>query len=223
VDLVAVASQKGGAGKTTIVVHLAVAAAIAGERVVVIDTDPQGSATSWGRSRSRNSQVVLVEVRKASALDLLDVCRRMEADGFSVAIVDTEPKTGLAASRALELANLALMPLRPSAFDVDAIGATATLVRATAVPAAAWIINACPPRAPEVAQTRAVLREYEFPIAGELGERRAYRRAVSTGRSVIEFEPNGSAAEEIRSLWSWCHATMRPVNHETVPPQKAEM
>ncbi len=222
-DLVAIASQKGGAGKTTIAVHLAVAAAIAGERVVIIDTDPQGSAMSWGRSRARTEQTTRVDVQKASALELLDLCRRMEADGFSVAIVDTEPKTGLAASRALELANLALMPLRPSAFDVDAIGATATLVRATDVPAAAWIINACPPRAPEIAQTRDVLHEYEFPIAGELGERRAYRRAVASGRSVLEFEPNGSASDEIRALWSWCHATMQPNHRETVPPQKANV
>ena len=77
------------------------------------------------------------------------------------------------------------------------------IVRAAGV-RAAFVLSACPFRAPEIVETRHVLETFGFPIApAVITDRRAFARAVATGRAVTEFESEGKAAEEIRALWTW--------------------
>ena len=96
-----------------------------------------------------------------------------------------------------------LIPVRPSAFDLAAVPAVIEIIRAAKVPGA-FILSACPFRAPEIAETRAALESYGLPIAPiEVTDRRAFARAVTTGSAVTEFEKDGKAADEIRSLWAW--------------------
>jgi chromosome partitioning protein len=196
---IAFLSQKGGSGKTTLAVHTAVAAQEAKERVVVIDSDPQRSATTWSEARKGAAPVVVT----VSALDLEKVLAAARHDRMTLAIVDTAPHTAPDAARVARLADLVVIPVRPSAFDIAAVGATVTML--TAVSArGCFVISAAPPRSPEIVDTRRILEDYGLPVyGGEITDRRAFARAVASGRAVTEFDAEGKAAAEIRSLWKW--------------------
>ncbi len=96
-----------------------------------------------------------------------------------------------------------MIPCRPTAFDLAAVGSAVEIVAAAKTPAV-LVLSACPFPSPEIAETRQVLGEYGLPVApDEITDRRAFARAVATGRSVTEFEANGKAADEIRQFWHW--------------------
>jgi chromosome partitioning protein len=192
-------SQKGGSGKTTLAVHTAVAAQDAGMKVVVVDTDPQHSATVWGAARQAAAPIVATVA--GSGLDR--VLAAAAGEGMSLAIVDTAPHAAPEAARTARTADLVLIPCRPTAFDLAAAEGAARIAIAAKVPAA-FVLSACPIRAPEIEETRKALAGYGLPVAPvEIAERRAFSRAIATGRSVTEFETDGRAAGEIRALWEW--------------------
>jgi chromosome partitioning protein len=199
VKVVAFLSQKGGSGKTTLSVHTAVAAEASGVQVCIIDADPQESATAWAGSREASTPIVAT----AQAGDLDPALAAARAEGMALAIVDSPPHAAPAAGQIAKRSDLVLIPVRPSAFDLAAVPAVIEIIRAAKVPGA-FILSACPFRAPEIAETRAALETYGLPIAPvEVTDRRAFARAVTTGSAVTEFEKDGKAAEEIRSLWTW--------------------
>ena len=197
-------SQKGGAGKTTLAVHLAVAACDAGERVVVIDTDPQRSATVWSSSREAEAPIVAT----ASVGDVDRVLAAARGDDMTLVVIDTAPHAAPDAARIARTSGLIVIPCRPTAFDLAAVEASVRIVQA-AKARAVLVLSACPPRAPEVAEARDALATYGLPVAPvEITERRAFSRAVATGRAVTEFEADGKAAAEIRALWAWLQKEM---------------
>ena len=197
---IAIVSQKGGAGKTTLAVHIAVAAQEDGERVVIVDTDLQKSAATW--SESRASATPAVAPVATAALD--DVIAAARHDAITLCIIDTAPHAAPDAARVARAADLVLIPCRPTAFDLAAAGSAVDIVRAAGA-FGAFILSACPFRAPEILETRAVLTtRYGLPVAPvEITDRRAFARAIATGRAVTEFDSHGKAAEEIRALWRW--------------------
>lgn len=96
-----------------------------------------------------------------------------------------------------------IIPCRPTAFDIAAVGNAVEIVRAASV-RAVLVLSACPFRAPEIAETRLLLAEHGLPLAPvTITDRRAFARAIATGRAVTEFDPTGKAAEEIRDFWQW--------------------
>jgi chromosome partitioning protein len=192
-------SQKGGSGKTTLAVHLAVAAAEAGLKVAIADTDPQQSATAWWEAREQRPPLVAT----ITPGDLRRVVAAARTDGIDLLIVDSAPHAGPEAPQVARMADAVLIPCRPSMFDLAAVGAAVEIARAAGVPAA-LVLNECPSRAPEVAAARAALAAIGPPVAAvEIAERRAFARAVASGQAVTEFDPHGKAAEEIRALLAW--------------------
>lgn len=192
-------SQKGGAGKTTLSVHMAVAAGESGERVALVDTDPQRSATVWSEARTSETPIVAT----VSAGDLDEVLRAGRQDRMTLMIVDTAPHAAPDAARIASAVDLICIPCRPTAFDLAAVGNAVEIVRAART-SAVLVLSACPFRSPEIAETRQLLSEYGLPVCpGDITDRRAFARAVATGRAVTEFEEDGKAAAEIRALWSW--------------------
>lgn len=194
---IAVMSLKGGSGKTTLSVHLAVAATAQGLRVVLFDTDHlQLSAQTWAQVRDQESPTVV-------ALDphrLADALAAAQTDGYDLAVIDTAPHDGPDAVDVARVVDLAVLPVRPSVFDLAAANRTIEIVRQHAK-RALLVLSACPPRAPEVGQAREALAKTGVPVAAtEITDRRAYARAIQTGRSVLEFEPDGKAAAEISAL-----------------------
>ena len=197
-------SQKGGSGKTTLSVHTAVTAQESGEQVVIIDTDPQQSATSWADARESDSPPVAT----ISVGEIDKVMNAARQEGISLAVVDTAPHATPDASKVAQIADLVVIPVRPSAFDIAAAGNAVQIARAAGAKTV-FVLSACPFRSPEVNETRELLAGYGLPIAPmEITERRAFARAVASGRAVTEFESNGKAAEEIRALWEWLKGQM---------------
>ena len=202
---IAFLSQKGGGGKTTLAVHCAVAAIADGSRVAVIDTDPQGTATRWGESRASDSPVVA----KATAQQLDDVLAAARHDAMTYCIIDSAPHATPSASRVAAAADLIMIPVRPTAFDLAAVPATVAIVQA-AKKRAAFVLSACPSRSQETAEAADVLASYGITVVPVIiHDRRAFSRAVATGRAVAEFEPNGKAAAEIDALWDWIKGEIR--------------
>jgi len=196
---IAFLSQKGGSGKTTLAVHIAVAAHEAGQRVVVVDTDPQRSATTWGNAREAAAPLVA----SAAVSDLARVLDAAKTEAMTLVLIDTAPHAAPEAAAVARASDFVLIPCRPTAFDLAAAGNAAAIVKAARAPAA-FVLSACPFRAPEIGETRAALADYGLQVATpEITDRRAFARAIASGRAVTEFEADGRAAEEIRALWTW--------------------
>ncbi len=193
----AIEAQKGGAGKTTIAVHMAVCAARQGLRTALIDIDPQRSAFKWNQSRPPEKQLDCVA---GAAPDLAGFLATAKAGGVDLAIIDTAPHSNADGARAAQLADLVLIPCRPARFDLDAILSTLEIVRAANTPAFV-IINAAP-RGKLAGEAKAALeRQGATVIETVLHHRAAYSHAVIDGRSVHEYEPDGTAAAEIQELY----------------------
>ena len=198
-------SQKGGSGKTTLAVHTAVVAQEHGERVVIVDTDLQQSAKTWSKARKG----AIPEVAQVPAAALNDVMAAARHDAMTLCIIDTAPHAAPDAVRAAAAADLVVIPCRPTAFDLAAIDSAVEIVRA-AKARAVFVLSACPFRAPEIAETRTELEGKGFPVAPvPIVDRRAFARAITSGRAVTEFEAEGKAAEEIRALWNWFREQMK--------------
>jgi chromosome partitioning protein len=191
-------SQKGGSGKTTIAVHLAVCAERQGLPTVILDLDPQGSACAWRKRRGED----LPEVLAADPSQLAGLLKKAQEGGAGLVIMDTAPHSDRTAVLAAQQANVVLIPCRPSAFDVDAIASTLTLTR-LADAQAAVVLNALPTRGDYAEEVRAGLSTMITVAPVQMYQRAAYFNAVNDGRSVEEYEPKGKAAEEIRRLYQW--------------------
>lgn len=204
-NVVAFLSQKGGSGKTTLSVHTAVAAEERGERVCIIDADPQESATAW--ARARQVETPIVATAQAGELEAAIAAARDER--MTLVIVDAPPHATPAASQIAKRADLVIVPVRPSAFDLAAVPAAVEIIKAAKV-RGGFVLSACPFRAPEIEETRLALGGYGLPVVpGEVTDRRAFARAITTGSAVTEFEGEGKAAQEICSLWGWIEEALK--------------
>ena len=197
--VIALISQKGGSGKTTLAVALAVAHEREGGRAAVVDLDPQGSSVAWHHFRSGAPPLVeaVHPPRLARAL------RGLRARGASLAVIDTAPQASAGALAASRLADLVLVPCRPSTPDLAAIGASLEVATLAAAPAVV-VFNAVPPRGSLADEARGAVRGAGARVApATLGARIAHVHAFTLGRTAQEFEPRGKAAAEIEQLYRW--------------------
>lgn len=211
---IAIISQKGGAGKTTLAVHLA-AAASADLVSLIVDTDPQATASRWGEWRKGADP----EIIDCGAPTLLAGKLGKAAElGGELAVIDTPPHADAMARQAARLADLILVPCRPKAFDLAAIEATAELVKASQKPAFV-VLMAGPPRAPLIYREAAEVIEGTFglqlaPVM--LPERAAFHHSTAQGRTADDFDHDGKAAAEIAALWRWTRGQMNMSTREPV-------
>lgn len=198
---IAVVSQKGGAGKTTLAVHLATEATKSCVSLI-LDTDPQATASRWSEWRGGGEP----EVIDCGAPSLLAGKLSKAAElGADLAVIDTPPHADAMARQAARLADLILIPCRPRAFDLAAIEATAELVKSSRKPAFV-VFNAGPPRAPLIYREAAELIANGFGIRIApvvLSERAAFHHSAAAGRTAPECDVQGKATREIRALWTW--------------------
>jgi chromosome partitioning protein len=197
---IAIISQKGGAGKTTLALHLAAAAQESGRVALIVDTDPQATASQWAAWR----QDAPPEVIDSPPPRLAAKVAAAQGQGAELIVIDTPPHADSAARAATEVADLVLIPCRPSAFDLAAIQTTAKLVQLLKKPAFV-VFTAGPPNALRVyAEAGELVAGYGTPACPViLPDRAAYRHASAEGRTVTEAEPAGRAADEIRELYRW--------------------
>jgi chromosome partitioning protein len=197
-------SQKGGSGKTTLAVHIAVAAGQKREKVILIDTDPQASASVWGKARGEKEP----HVKKSTFAETRTLIKDAQAQGGTFAVIDTAPHSISGIDVVAAAVDYLLIPCRPSVFDLAAIESSVKIARAARKPAA-FILNACAPRGPELDQAKEVLVKHGYPVAPvTIGDRKAFARAIISGEAVTEFDPDGKAAHEIATLWRWLKKQM---------------
>jgi len=196
---IAVISQKGGSGKTTLALHLAVAAAAAGRNTAVIDLDPQASAAKWSDRREAELPVVL----SAHASRLENEMQRAKDAGCEILFLDTAPHSDSAALQAAGLSDLILVPCRPAILDMEAISNTLDLVR-TKSAAVFVVMNAIAPQGNEAQEAAEAIAELNAPVCPiQLVSRVAFSRSLITGQTAQEFEPDGKAAKETEQLYAF--------------------
>jgi chromosome partitioning protein len=192
---IAVMSQKGGSGKTTLAVNLL---SLLEGRKIGFDVDPQRSFSSWAGLREPRQPVAA-----CSSMDLERHLVDADQQGMEWAVVDTAPHAEAGAGLVARYANLSIVPVIPSVFDLMATGGIVDILRAADCPAV-FVLNKCTARTAEIEQAMNWLQEKypAVPVADVfLFNRIIYSRAALSGCGVCEYEPNGTAANEVRRLW----------------------
>ena len=196
----ALLTEKGGTGKSTLAVHLAVCAQRQGRAVAVIDLDPQASARHWVERRAEQDMAVV----SATAQELPRLLEEARKQGADLVVIDTAGRSDVTTAHVIQAADLVLIPCRPSIYDLEASQRTAEqLKKAGGIKSAAFVLNAVPTRGTRAQEAREALQGV-LPVAPiELHQLVAYSDALNDGRSVEELEPMGKAAQEIRALYDW--------------------
>ncbi|MEQ1726287.1 MAG: ParA family protein [Sphingopyxis sp.] len=197
--VLACASQKGGSGKTTLSGHLAVQAQIAGAGpVVLIDIDPQGSLADWWNERdSEYPAFAQTTVARLSAD--LEILRQQ---GFKLAVIDTPPAITMAIQSVISVAELIIVPTRPSPHDLRAVGATVDLCDRAGKPLI-FVVNGATPKAKITSEAAIALSQHGTVAPITLHHRTDYAASMIDGRTVMECDPGGRSAQEIESLWAY--------------------
>jgi chromosome partitioning protein len=196
---IAVLSQKGGAGKTTLAIHLAVAAEQAGKSAAIIDLDPQASAASWKDSRKAEEPAVV----SAQSSRLVAVLEAAKQGGAHFTIIDTAPHSEKVSLDAARVADFILIPCRPAILDLRAISNTIDFARMAQKPVAV-VLNSIPARGSLADEALQAVAGYGVEVAPiQIGQRAAFMHALTAGLAAQEYEPSGKAAEEIIQLYMW--------------------
>jgi chromosome partitioning protein len=197
--ILALITQKGGSGKSTLAVGLAVAAMRDGERVALIEADPQGTVSKW--QERRDNPYPRVE-RVAEPGDIEPVIARLAAEGVWLAIIDTAATNNALAMRAITTADLCLIPARPSPADIEAAIPTLLAIRRQKR-RFAFVLNQTPPRGVRLSEAATSLNALGVLALPFIGQRNDHQDALGAGFGVTEYARGGKAADEIHALWSW--------------------
>ncbi|MEL6103275.1 MAG: ParA family protein [Pseudomonadota bacterium] len=203
-QLLAVTSQKGGVGKTTLAVNLAVAASLDGVATILFDLDPQGSAAEYYARRVDYEHDEYPKIEASTPGQLVGKIRAAKEQGYGLVVIDTPPNVALENKHISQAGDFILIPVQPSILDLTAVQATIDIVKESGRPGAV-VLNECKPFGDMVEQARTVVTgELEFPVLDQtIGDRMAFKHAANEGQGVMEFEPRSKASEEITALWNW--------------------
>lgn len=200
--IINVAQQKGGAGKTTVAAHLAVAwAQKKGRRVAVLDVDPQGSLTVWYEARVHymGMENTGLTFRRAQGSRSAATAQAL-AEDHDIVVIDMPPHGTSAANAAIGVADLVVAPVQPTPLDFWATMPTLEVAAAEKKPVL-LVLNRVPPRSLLTAHMITRLGQYKVRVAkASLGNRVAFAESIGAGRTVLETRPRSTAADEVRAL-----------------------
>jgi chromosome partitioning protein len=197
---VAVISQKGGVGKTTAAIQIGFAAHQAGLVTVIVDLDPQGTATKWGGRREGDGPCVV----GGQAARLGQILETAHANGADLAIIDTPPSVEETALQAAKISDFILIPTRPGGFDVEAIQTTIGMVEYLRRPGAV-LVNSVPTNRQHLAHTTIdLLGKRGFAVAPVVWmERAAFADLGADDMPTQERDAECKASQEVTGLFSW--------------------
>ncbi|TCP96998.1 chromosome partitioning protein [Sphingomonas sp. PP-F2F-A104-K0414] len=197
--VLAFASQKGGSGKTTLTGHLAVQAERAGHGpVVLIDIDPQGSLSDWWNERTAEEPAFAQTTVARLAADL-EILRQQ---GFKLAMIDTPPAITMAIQSVIQVAELIVVPTRPSPHDLRAVGATVDMCARAGKPLI-FVVNAATPKARITADATLALSQHGTVAPVIVHQRTDFAVSMIDGRTVMELDANTRSTAEIEALWTY--------------------
>lgn len=209
--VIAVASCKGGAGKTTLAGHLAVAAERAGLKpALVVDTDPQGNLAQWWEARQTHSPMFAEALPERLSAGVA----RIASLGIRLLIIDTPPALEAKVSEIISIADLVVIPVRPSPHDLRAVGATAALAEQHGKPFV-FVVNAATPRTKILNEAVLALSQHGTVAPVILHHRTGFASSMIDGRTVIEVPGNERSAYEIELLWDYL--SKRLASHAASP------
>jgi chromosome partitioning protein len=208
---IVLATQKGGAGKSTLAISLALAAIRSGHNVRLIETDSQGTLSNWKRRR-RYAAPIVEPIYAAREVE--QRLQSLGREGVTVTIVDTAGGISAATNSAIRYADFCLIPTRPSIADIEATAATLSVIRAWHKPFA-YVLNQTPIRgaarlagAENALSNEAALDIDDIVARPIITMRNDHQDALSAGLAVCEYAPGSKSAEEIRDLWQWVEARL---------------
>jgi cellulose biosynthesis protein BcsQ len=216
-NIITMASRKGGAGKSTLTAHLAAFCHQSGHRCTIIDADPQGSLSLW-HSLRRDGQPNLRDgargIERALAMAMVD--------GYQWVFIDTAASMWVVAQEAIRAATLVAVPARPGFFDLNAVRETIATARQHNKPYAV-VLNSAPVKrddkeAPAVLQSRAYFDKLGIPVwSGQISQRTGYVLTLAAGSSIGEVAPESAAGVEIAGLWSAIERSVAAINAAHTP------
>jgi len=203
-NVIVVASRKGGTGKSTLIAHLAAHNHNASRSCLLIDADPQGSLTLWHRLRKTGEPPLRNGLHGFS--QTIESARH---EGFEWVLIDTPPLISTEVSEMIRTATLVVIPARPAVFDLNAIMETIAMARLARTPFAV-VFNAVPPKRlgnepPMMVQARRSLADLEVPVwSGQITQRANLGVTIAEGAGVDEYNniDSRTAADEIVGLWA---------------------
>ncbi len=197
--VLSVVGQKGGSGKTTVTVSLAVEAVRAGKNVAIIDLDPQASAANWGDRRGEASPPAVVSCQASRLEKVLAVARSQEVE---LVLIDTPGKSAEAAISAIKVANHVIIPVEPHMSNLETLANVAELLALAGRPNSTVVINKAPPLGKRHEDAREAITARGFSVAPViLYQRAAHSDATNLGITAAEHEPKGKAATEMALLY----------------------
>jgi chromosome partitioning protein len=211
-NVITMASRKGGAGKSTLTAHLAAYCHQSGNRCTIIDADPQGSLTLWHSLRCGGEPQLRNGARgidRALAMAMVE--------GYQWAFIDTAASMWVVAQEAIRAATLVAIPARPGFFDLNAVRETVAAARERNKPYAV-VLNSTPVKrddkeAPAVSQSRAFFDKLGIPVwSGQISQRAGYVLTLAAGSSIGEVAPESAAGVEIAALWSAIERSVAAIN-----------
>ncbi len=217
-NVIVVASRKGGSGKTTLAGHLAVQAELTGAGpVALVDADPQGSLADWWNKRAAETPVFV----HTSVPDLPGDMAGLRDLGIKLLVIDTPPALSSAIADVVRLSDLVVIPSRPSPHDLRSVGATVELVEHLGRPLV-FVLNGAAPRARITNEAITILSQYGMLAPVIVHQRVDFAASMIDGRTVMELPGKSRSAEEVSELWRYLNNRLsgfsRPIALPALPP-----
>jgi len=201
-------TQKGGSGKSTLCISLAIAAEEAGSSVCILEMDRQATVSDWAEHRQRSSP----EVAQIDATQLEDVLQRLQGSAYDYVFIDTPGVDSPGTLSAIRAADLCVIPCRPTPADLRAFKPTLAAIYRLEKKFA-FVLNQTPPRSYRVRDATDGLAVLGVLPDVNIVMRNDHQDAIGLGQGVTEFNPSGQAAQEVRKLWSWLEKRMQVPKH----------
>lgn len=214
--IIVLASQKGGAGKTTLAAHLAVAAEKAEKKpCVLIDTDPQASLVAWWNGREAETPAFAPVTLK----ELHEKLEGLKKAGYAYAFIDTPPAITESIRAVVQQADFVIIPTRPSPHDLRAVGSTVELAVKSDKPFA-FVVTQAKQNSRLTIQTMGALSEHGIVSSTVIHDRVDFAASMIDGRTVLEVDPRGRSAEEVTALWVFVKARLEESTKERKPEKR---
>ena len=197
-------TQKGGSGKSTLCISLAVAAQEAGASVCILEMDRQATISDWAENREAEGP----EVAQIEAQQLEEVMKRLKESSYDYVFIDTPGVDSPGTLSAIRVADLCVIPTRPTPADLRAFKPTLAAVYRLEKKFA-FVLNQTPPRSFRVRDATDGLAVLGVLPDVNVVMRNDHQDAIGMGQGVTEFNPTGPAAAEIRKLWTWLEKRMQ--------------